>query len=144
MQNPAKGYYGAKAVTKTEMTDEEIVMYLDDNGYPPHIVKAGRPGLVGRWREFVSEVEQGYQYRLEDYRHDLDLRGVIAQLGLDDDPTVQEADERLRQMLVGRENRIWESMAGEPFWDFGFPGNAGGRFLQDLNREGLVDTQSEF
>ena len=35
------------------MTDDEITGYLEDNGYPPHIVRAGRAGLVKRWQEFV-------------------------------------------------------------------------------------------
>jgi len=39
------------------MTDEEIVGYLDDNGYPPHIVAGGRAGLIARWKQFVEEVE---------------------------------------------------------------------------------------
>jgi hypothetical protein len=120
------------------MTDEEIVSYLDDNGYPPHIVRAGREGLIERWREFAREVEQGYPYGLEEYRHDLDLRGAIAVAGLDVDPKVQEADERLQNLLIG-EHRVWESFAGEAFWDFGYPKNASGRLLRDLRAAGFVD-----
>ena len=56
------------------MTDAEIRDYLRDNGYPSHIVRGGREGLVRRWRQFVTEVEQGYEFGLEDYRNDLDVR----------------------------------------------------------------------
>ena len=66
------------------MTDDEMVEYLRDNGYPEHIVRAGRAGLIERWRKFVEEVEHGYKLGLEDYRNDLDLRGIIAMFGLDD------------------------------------------------------------
>jgi hypothetical protein len=119
------------------MTEEEIVSYLEDNGYPPHIVRAGRKGLIERWREFAGEVEQGYAYGLEEYRHDLDLRGAIAVVGIDDDPNVREADARFQSMLIG-EARIWESFAGEAFWDFGYPRNASGRLLRDLRAAGFV------
>ena len=120
------------------MTDEEIVAYLEDNGYPVHIVRAGREGLIARWREFVKEVEQGYTYGLEEYRHDLDLRGAIAVAGLDGELEVTEADERFRTLLIG-EDRVWESFSGEAFWDFGYPRNAGGRLLRDLRTAGFVD-----
>lgn len=120
------------------MTDEELQSYLDDNGYPPHIVQGGREGLIRRWNEFVTEVEHGYRYSLEDYRNDLDVRGVLALAGLDAD--VEEADHRLRGMLTGTDHRIWESVAQEgAFWDYGYPRNAGGWLLRDLRSEGLVE-----
>ncbi len=65
------------------MTDQEMAAYLRENGYPEHIVRAGRAGLIDRWGKFVAEVERGYRFGLEDYRNDLDLRGIIAMLGLD-------------------------------------------------------------
>ena len=114
------------------MTDAEIEAYLDDNGYPPHIVRGGRAGLLERWQDFVTEVENGYRYGLTDYRNDLDLRGVIAALYLENEPGVQQADERLRVLLIETDARIWESGPGNPFWDFGYPRNASGRLLRDL------------
>ena len=59
------------------MTDEEMIAYLRENGYPEHVVRAGRTGLIERWGKFVGEVERGYKFGLEDYRNDLDLRGII-------------------------------------------------------------------
>ena len=75
---------------KPHLTDQQIEEYLSENGSPPHVVRAGRAGLIKRWREFVGEVEKGYRLGLDDYRNDLDLRGILATLGLDDDPGVQE------------------------------------------------------
>ena len=43
------------------MTDEEIADYFRENGYPEHVVRAGRTGLIDRWRKFVEEVESGYK-----------------------------------------------------------------------------------
>lgn len=120
------------------MTNEEIQMYLEDNGYPPHAVEGGREYLLNRYREFVDEVERGYEYGLHEYRHDLDLRGAIAILDLEAE--VAEEDKRLAALLTGAEHRVWESMPGEPFWDFGYPENARGRLLRDLRGAGLANS----
>jgi hypothetical protein len=121
---------------KGVMTDEQMAAYLRENGYPEHIVRAGRAGLIDRWCKFVESVEHGYKFGLEDYRNDLDLRGIIAMLGLDGEVT--DLDRRFESMLTDREKRVWESSAGEPFWDFGYPRNAGNELLEDLRTEGLI------
>lgn len=118
------------------MTDEQMVAYLRENGYPEHVVRAGRAGLIDHWRKFVESVEHGYKLGLEDYRNDLDLRGIIAMLGLDGE--VGELDRRFEAMLTDREKRVWETSPGDPFWDFGYPQNAQGEFLEDIKKEGLI------
>jgi hypothetical protein len=117
------------------MTDEEMAAYLRENGYPEHVVRAGRAGLIERWRKFVESVEHSYKLGLEDYRNDLDLRGIIAMLGLDSE--VQELDRRFEAMLTDRDKRVWETSADAPFWDFGYPLNASGELLDDIKTEGL-------
>jgi hypothetical protein len=119
-----------------KMTDQEMANYLRENGYPEHVVRAGRAGLIERWRKFVAEVERGYKLGLEDYRNDLDLRGIIAMLGLDDQ--VGEVDRRFEAVLIERDKRVWESSAANPFWDFGYPRNAGSEFMEDIKKEGLA------
>jgi hypothetical protein len=118
------------------MTDQEMAVYLRQNGYPEHIVRAGRAGLIARWAKFVAEVERGYRFGLEDYRNDLDLRGIIAMLGLDAE--VAELDRRFEATLTNRDKRVWESSAADPFWDFGYPSSTGSRFLEDIKNEGLL------
>jgi hypothetical protein len=118
------------------MTDDEMAAYLRENGYPEHVVRAGRAGLIERWAKFVGEVERGYRFGLEDYRNDLDLRGIIAMLGLDAE--VAEVDQRFEQLLIHRDKRLWESSAASPFWDFGYPQNAGPQLLEDIHAEGLA------
>jgi hypothetical protein len=118
------------------MTDEEMAAYLRENGYPEHIVRAGRAGLIERWGKFVGEVERGYRFGLEDYRNDLDLRGIIAMLEMDAE--VAELDRRLEALLSHRDKRVWESSAADPFWDFGYPSNAGPQLLEDIANEGLA------
>src|SRR2546428_13874852 len=106
------------------MSDAEIQAYLRENGYPEHVVRGGKAGLVRRWREFVEQVERGYSLGLEDYRNDLDGRAILALAGGEDDQ-VRALDERLKTTLIGSDVRVWESAAGDPFWDFGYPRNAG-------------------
>jgi hypothetical protein len=118
------------------MTDGEIQAYLRDNGYPEHIVREGRAGLVRRWREFVEQVERGYPLGLEDYRNDLDVRAIIALAGAEDEE-IRALDARFESMLTARTVRVWESAAGDPFWDFGYPRNAAGDLELDLVDEGL-------
>ncbi len=118
------------------MNDEEMAAYLRENGYPEHVVRDGRKGLIARWGKFVSEVEHGYKFGLEDYRNDLDLRGIIAMLGLD--AQVAECDRRLEALLIDRDKRVWETSAADPFWDFGYPANAGPQLLEDIKNEGLA------
>ncbi|MGH9665057.1 MAG: hypothetical protein ACRD9L_11590 [Bryobacteraceae bacterium] len=99
-------------------------------------MRGGWEGLIERWEKFVAEVERGYPFGLEDYRNDLDLRGIIALIGFDD--RVRALDERFKKLLTVRDQRIWESTAGDPFWDFGYPNNAGEALLEDLRAEGLL------
>lgn len=118
------------------MNDAELERYLSDNGYPEHICRGGRAGLIAGWRKFVDEVERGYRFGLEDYRNDLDLRGLIALCGLDRE--VEADDERLRRLLTASGTRVWESSDAGGFWDFGYPENASGQLLEDLRAEGLA------
>ncbi|MGP0074764.1 MAG: hypothetical protein ACLPWF_22860 [Bryobacteraceae bacterium] len=118
------------------MTDDEMVVYLRENGYPEHLVRAGRAGLIERWAKFVAEAERGYRYGLEDYRNDLDLRGIIAMLGLNFE--VADFDRRFQALLIHQDKRLWETSAGDPFWDFGYPRNAGEVLIEDLRNEGLA------
>src|SRR5689334_21015954 len=94
---------------RAAMTDRELENYLRENGYPEHISRAGRPGLISRWKQFVDEVEKGYKLGLEDYRNDLDLRGIIALAGLGDE--VKETDAQFEKLLTARDKRVWESLA---------------------------------
>lgn len=110
--------------------------YLRENGYPEHVVREGREGLVRKYREFVAQVEHGYHLGLEDYRNDLDGRAILA-LASAEDREVHTLDARLKKMLTGCEKRVWESAPGDPFWDFGYPRNAGPDLLEDLTRENL-------
>jgi len=120
------------------MRDSEIEAYLQENGYPEHLVREGRAGLVRRWREFVEQVERGYRLGLEDYRNDLDVRGIL-ELAAAVNDEVRALDERLRALLLPARRRVWESAPGDPFWDFGYPRHAGEDLAADLKAEELAE-----
>lgn len=119
------------------MTDAEVKEYLRDNGYPEHVVSGGRAGLIHKWKEFVKQVEHGYPHGLEDYRNDLDVRAIITLAG-GEDAEVKALDERLKKQLTATDIRVWESAAGAPFWDFGYPKIAGKDLMEDLRGEELI------
>jgi len=119
------------------MTDTQVQDYLRENGYPEHIVREGRVGLVQRWREFVQQAEIGYCLGIEDYRNDLDIRGILA-LAEADDAEIHALDERFRKLLTATSVRVWESGPGDAFWDFGYPRNARAGLLEDLRTEKLL------
>ena len=119
------------------MTDAQLNQYLRDNGYPEHIVREGRAGLLRRWREFVDRAERGYSLGIEDYRNDLDVRGILA-LAKAENAEIHALDARLQKLLTATDMRVWESGPGDAFWDFGYPRNAGADLLEDLRREKLL------
>jgi hypothetical protein len=100
-------------------------------------MKSQAPGmnLLTRWREFVEQVERGYALGLEDYRNDLDLRAML--VGAENEE-VLALDQRFKALLVATNIRVWESAPEDPFWDFGYPGNAGDELKDGLREEGLL------
>lgn len=121
------------------MTDLQVQEYLRENGYPERVVARGRVGLLEKWRAFVEQAESGYPLGIEDYRNDLDVRGILALAQADDDAGVRALDQRLQQLLTATAVRVWESLPSARFWDFGYPRNAGKLLLRDLREEGLLD-----
>lgn len=117
------------------MTDKEIKEHLKAGGYPEHIVKGGRKGLLERYEKFVASVEAGYSMTLDDYRNDLDLRGILFRLGLGKQAAA--ADQRLRKCLVFSEKPVWQC-DGNPdaFWIHGVPKKAKGDLKRDLKAAG--------
>lgn len=120
------------------MTDAEVKAFLKEHGFPDHLVKGGKKGILAQYEKFVDEVERGYSLNLEDYRNDLDLRGLISRLGLQAD--VEDADRRFRSLLVFTTDSIWDSDDNpDAFWLYAYPRNAAGDLLDDLRNEGFLE-----
>lgn len=119
------------------MTDREFRKALRERGCPEHLIRGGRTGLIRQWVAFVKEVEQGYELGFYDYANDLDLRTLLAETGLESDPQVAQADERLRKVLRSTEKPIWHG-PDEAYWVRGYPRNAGAELMDDLRARGLI------
>lgn len=117
------------------MTDKDVKEYLRSNGYPDHLIKGGRKGLVERYEKFAAQVEAGYSLTLDDYRNDLDLRAIIGRLGLQ--KHVADADRRLRNCMVFCADPIWECAENpDAFWIHGVPKKPRGDLKKDLKAAG--------
>ncbi len=121
------------------MNDKELKEFLSQGGYPEHIVKGGKRGLLARYGKFVAAVESGYSLTLDDYRNDLDLRTILHRAGLDSNKTVVELDRRLRQALQFSAQAIWECDENpQAFWIFGYPSKPKGDLKKDLAAGGYL------
>jgi len=92
--------------------------------------------LLARWKKFVDDVERGYPLGLDDYRNDLDIRSEIAEAGLA--AKAQADDQRLKRMLGATKIKVWDSDVPHAFWVQGYPRNASGELLEDLQAEDLA------
>ena len=115
---------------------DPVSQFLAQRGAAPQLVAGGAPALLGRWRDFVNQVESGYALGLEDYRNDLDLRTLIALAGIA--PQVAEDDARLLALLTRTDLEIWSSDAEDAWWTRGYPINAGATLIEDLQAEGIL------
>lgn len=113
------------------MTDADLTAELRRKGFPDHVVRAGRKGLIARWQTFVREVERGYQLGIEDYQNDLDVRTILFDLALDGERDVAEADDRFQRQLVRTELRLWHGPQ-DAFWLFGRPRRLSEELREDL------------
>jgi hypothetical protein len=122
------------------MTDEQIKKYLKDRGCPERVWSGGRERLTQRWKDFVAEVDRGYgpECVIEDYWNDLDTRELIHDIGRDSE--VKDVDEHFAAMLTAREVKHWHlgRKTDYDFWNYGYPKNASGYFLEDLKRHFLT------
>ena len=118
------------------MTEEQVKEYLKNRGCPEFIWQGGSAGLIRRWQEFVTDVEEGNYSNcsVEEYWNDLDLRELIHDIAFDSD--VKESDERFAAILTLTTIKHWHADRNTEydFWNYGYPKNATGYFLEDIKR----------
>ena len=114
----------------THPNDDSVRALLRGRGAAARVVDGGAAGLMAGWRRFVGQVEAGYAFGLDDYRNDLDLRGLIEAAGLAGE--VADEDRRFRADLTRTDVAVWESDLPNAFWVNGYPANASGELLEDL------------
>ncbi len=111
-------------------SDNSVRAFLRRRGAAAHVVSGGAEALIAGWKRFVGQVEAGYKFGLDDYRNDLDIRGLIEAAGLADH--VADDDRRFRAALTHTDVAIWSSDQPNAFWVNGYPANASGALLDDL------------
>jgi len=110
--------------------DDSVRAFLRHRGAAAHVVSGGAEGLITGWKRFVDQVEAGYKFGLDDYRNDLDIRGLIEAAGLAD--RVADEDRRFRAALTRTDLAVWSSDQPNAFWVYGYPANASAELLEDL------------
>jgi len=118
------------------MKEEQIQKLLKEKGCPEFMWKGGSRYLIDSWKKFVEDVERGYCHDclFDEYLNDLDTRTLIRLAGLDDN--VKDLDERFKVMLTRNDLRVSPEKPDvtNDFWNFGYPKNATGYFLQEIHR----------
>jgi hypothetical protein len=121
------------------MTEAQVKEYLRNRGCPEHVWQHGSSGLVRHWREFVTAIEKGHYSKccIEDYWNDLDSRELIHGIGFDDD--VEDDDKRFAAILTATTIKHWQKQRDSDydFWNYGYPRNTSGFFLDEINRHVL-------
>jgi hypothetical protein len=118
------------------MTEDDIKAYLRDKGCADSVWQAGSHGLTQRWNNFVAEIENGYCHDclIYEYWNDLDTRELIHEVGCEDQ--VKDADTRFAAMLTATHIKHYKKSRNTDydFWNFGYPKNATGFFLEEIRR----------
>jgi len=117
------------------MTDEEVQAFLKEKGWPERVWRGGRELLIQRWIDFVDSLvdsERTNKWLIDDYWIGLEIRDLIHDIGCDD--RVKHADEAFRSMLTGLNIKHFNRnrQTDYDFWNFGYPKNATGFFLQQI------------
>lgn len=61
-------------------TDDLIREFLRERGSPDYVVNEGIHGLVARWERFAESLDGEYEFGLDDYLNDLDVRQIIEEV----------------------------------------------------------------
>src|SRR5438128_2696019 len=71
--------------------------YMKSRGASHHLVDAGLPGAVAKWESIADSID-GYDFTLDDWLNDMDLRDIIA-------GALSVADTEVQRSIGGRLER---------------------------------------
>jgi len=130
---------------------DPVRSYLKSRGASSHVVDAGLQGAVARWESIAGSVD-GYDFNLDDWLNDMDLRDIIAgairvasdELRHSVSRRLEQADDRIRKATVVT-GPIWGTKVAaahshdpdHTWWYFRVPINPGETLRSDLERAGL-------
>src|SRR5258705_12916323 len=93
--------------TEHKSSKDPVRSYLKSRGASSHVVDAGLQGAVARWESIAGSVD-GYDFTLDDWLNDMDLRDIIAgairvasgELRRSVSHRLEQADDRIRKATV--------------------------------------------
>src|SRR4051794_27138906 len=127
--------------------NDPVRRYLKMRGVSPEMIEGGLEAAVDRW-DSISRTAKEYDFTLDDWLNDMDLRDIIeGALGAADTAgrdavaeQLEEADTRLRKATV-KTGSIWgDGMVGDlapdpvkAWWYFRRPSKPGEMLQEDLD-----------
>lgn len=127
---------------------QEIKEILTRKQYPEFVIEGGLERSLQEWKNFVRWCEKGYDFRIEEYRNDLDKRNIIRIIleELNNKNFVDEIlsflkpiDNKFKLLLVETDKCIWGPRLANRylpkekyFWYWGIVNNAKGELLENL------------
>lgn len=131
---------------------DPVRSYLKSRGASSHVIDAGLEGAVARWESIARSVD-GYDFSLDDWLNDMDLRDIIAgairvadeELRHSVSHRLEQADDRFRNATVVT-GPVWGSKVAtshshdsdRTWWYFRIPRKAGETLKADLKATGLI------
>jgi hypothetical protein len=134
-------------------TDQTVVDYLLECGLDRAVAEQGVGGLVERWEQIVSWIQDGYDLTIDDYLNDMDLRQLLDRSWELASPETQAAwrtrltlaDDRFKAETETSPPLWGESVTEEEgyspdrqFWFFRRPRRPGPTLTADLRLDGLL------
>jgi len=126
--------------------------YMKSRGASSHVVDAGLSGAVARWQSIANSVD-GYDFTLDEWLNDMDLRDIIAGAlrvaGAEVQRSIagqlEQADDTFRNATVAT-GPVWGSKVAashshdpaRTWWYFRIPRNPGETLKSDLKSSGLI------
>ena len=130
---------------------DPVRRYLKSRGVSSEMIEGGLEAAIDRWVA-ISKTAKNYDFTLDDWLNDMDLRDIIAGALQVADPEerksvtekLNKADHKLREATVAT-GSIWGSaMSGElapdpkkSWWYFRRPSDPGETMQEDLEAAGL-------
>jgi len=112
-----------------------------------HGKKWSLEGLTADWRQFVSEVESGYQLTIYDYTNDLAIRDLLENLlkelpssiGKKIESYLLPVDQLFRSTTTKINKPLLDDGTDQNWWWYQIPIDPLGDLRTDLLAEGLID-----
>lgn len=62
------------------MKPDLVAEFLKKRGAPSHVVKGGLAGLVRSWERTVEDLQRGFDWEVDEWLNDLDVRTMIHEI----------------------------------------------------------------